>query len=112
MKAKRTDANQTEIVEALISAGCMVQSLAMVGCGTPDLLWIKRGVIGLLEVKDGDKPPSARELTPAESKWAALARRHGYRVAVVNSEVEALAAVASHFPSGSCDPVGQQGPNA
>ena len=104
MKAKRTDANQTEIVEALISAGCMVQSLAMVGCGTPDILWIRGGRIGLMEIKDGEKSPSARELTPAETKWIRLAAAAGYRVDVVTCRAEALASVQSRFdrPDQAC----------
>ena len=36
--AKRVDANQAAIVEALRAAGCSVQSLAELGRGVPDLL--------------------------------------------------------------------------
>ena len=95
MKAKRTDANQTEIVEALIRSGCMVQSLAMVGCGTPDLLWIRDGRIGLMEVKDGSKPEYDRKLTEAEVKWAKLAKAHGYVVPMVVSVRQALDEISS-----------------
>lgn len=93
MKARRTDANQTAIVEALIAAGCMVQSLAMVACGCPDLLWIKAGRIGLMEIKDGDKPPSDRRLTLAEDRWTRMSAQHGYIVPVVETVEQALAVV-------------------
>jgi hypothetical protein len=68
-RAARTDANQTQIVEALRKCGASVQSLAAVGKGVPDLLVGLRGRNYLLECKDGDKPPSARKLTPDQEQW-------------------------------------------
>lgn len=70
MRARgRTDANQEAIVRALRSAGMCVQSLAAMGGGVPDLLVGWRSHNFLLEVKDGNKPPSARALTVAEQNW-------------------------------------------
>lgn len=69
MRAAKTDANQTEIVEALRQVGCTVQLLHMVGKGCPDLLVGKHGINLLIEVKDGAKPPSARKLTPDQQVW-------------------------------------------
>ena len=54
---------------ALRKCGCTVQSLAAVGKGVPDLLVGRAGKNYLLEVKDGNKPRSARELTPDELGW-------------------------------------------
>lgn len=68
-RAARTDGNHTEVVRALRQAGMTVQSLAAVGQGVPDLLIGWRGLNLLAEVKDGDKPPSARTLTANETKW-------------------------------------------
>ena len=66
----RIDDNQPEIVKALREAGCSVESLAMVGHGVPDLLVAcPDGRTLLLEVKDGEKPPSARRLTDDEREW-------------------------------------------
>ena len=66
----RTDANHGEIVEALLSvAGVAVHSLAGVGCGCPDLLVGAEGKTYLVEVKDGEKCPSHRTLTPDQKKW-------------------------------------------
>jgi Holliday junction resolvase len=67
--AAKTDANQTQVISALRAAGATVQSLAAVGKGVPDLLVKYREQLFLIEVKDGRKPPSARQLTPDQVKW-------------------------------------------
>lgn len=92
-RAAKVDANQAEIVAALKSSGCGVVSLASLGDGVLDLLvhepfypW--RTV--LMEVKDGEKPPSARRLTPAQQKFWAEWKGPKY---LVNNIDEALAAV-------------------
>lgn len=70
MRAAKIDANQVEIVKALRKIGCSVQSLASVGKGVPDLLVSNhKGDLFLMEIKDGNKPPSARKLTPDQIEW-------------------------------------------
>lgn len=49
--------------------GASVQPLHTVGQGCPDLLVGYGGTNYLLEVKDGNKPPSQRKLTPDEHAW-------------------------------------------
>ena len=90
-RAARTDSNHSDVVAALLSVGATVASLAMVGCGVPDLLVGFRGETFLVEVKDGDKSPSRRSLTDAQRKFHALWR--GRPIAVVESPAEALAAI-------------------
>ena len=69
-RAAKLDANHGGIVEALLSVeGVSVHSLAGVGCGCPDLLVGARGLTYLVEVKDGEKRPSHRTLTPDQRKW-------------------------------------------
>lgn len=68
-RAAKIDANQPAIVAALRKAGATVQSLAAIGDGCPDLLVGYCGLTALLEVKDGSKPPSARQLTPDQQQW-------------------------------------------
>jgi Holliday junction resolvase len=68
-RAAKIDANQDQVVEALRAAGAVVQSLAAVGQGVPDLLVGFQGKTLLMEVKDGRKPPSARRLTEDQLKW-------------------------------------------
>jgi len=66
--ANRIDANQNEIVEALRKQGATVRIISQ-GDGIPDLLVGYLGQTLLFEVKDGNKPPSARKLTEAEQKF-------------------------------------------
>ncbi len=64
-RAARRDDNETEIVKALRKAGAYV-----VFIDEPcDLLVGFQSRTILLEVKDGNKPPSARKLTPNEQKF-------------------------------------------
>jgi hypothetical protein len=67
-RANRIDDNQNDIVAALRKAGATVRVISQ-GEGIPDLLVGFRGETILFEVKDGNKPPSARTLTPAEKKF-------------------------------------------
>ncbi len=92
-RAARVDDNQAEIVKALRSVGASVQSLAAAGDGIPDLLVGFRRATYLLEVKDGRKKPSARELTPDQIAWHA--EWIGGPCVVVNSVGEALAAIGA-----------------
>ena len=84
----RTDRNQTEIVEALRAAGASVYSLAAVGDGIPDLLVGHAGKTALVEIKDGEQPPSKRQLTPDQLDWHAAWR--GGTLAVVCDVESAL----------------------
>ena len=69
-RAARVDGNHGEIVAALLSVeGVSVHSLAGIGCGCPDLLIGAAGKTFLVEVKDGEKCPSHRTLTPDQVKW-------------------------------------------
>lgn len=68
-RAARTDANQTDIVDALRKVGASVAITSAVGDGFPDLVVGHRGRNFLLEIKDGDKPPSRWKLTKAEQKF-------------------------------------------
>ena len=85
--ARRVDANQDAIVQTLRACGAYVRVITM-GDGVPDLLVGSRGYTLLLEVKDGRKPPSARELTPAEQKF--FDEWTGGMLVVVESAQEAL----------------------
>jgi hypothetical protein len=86
-RANRIDDNQNDIVAALRKAGATVRVISQ-GEGIPDLLVGFRGETILLEVKDGNKPPSARTLTPAEKKF--FDDWEGGLCMVVNSVEDAL----------------------
>ena len=85
-RAAKTDRNQIDIVAAFRSAGANVQPLHQVGGGVPDLLVGIGGKLMLVEVKDGKRPPSDRELTPEQVKWHAA--WEGYPVYVITDVSE------------------------
>ena len=85
--ANRIDANQNKIVDGLRKAGAYVRIISQ-GDGIPDLLVGYNGFTILMEVKDGDKVPSARKLTEAEQKF--FDEWDGGMLVVINSVEEAL----------------------
>lgn len=87
-QAARVDDNQAEIVKALRDAGAKVLCLHRVGKGCPDLLIGWQGALALIEVKDGDKRPSARKLTPDEQAF--FDEWQGYPVHVIESPLQAM----------------------
>ena len=91
-RAAKVDANQEQIVSALRAAGAVVQSLAAIGSGVPDLLVAFRGNLFLLECKDGSKAPSKQKLTDKQVKWH---QAWGALVEVVNSPEAALRAIGA-----------------
>lgn len=87
-RAARVDSNHASIVGGLRACGMLVQSLAPLGLGTPQLLvyWPNRGKWALLEVMgDGSSPPRTR-LSAASQDWHAL----GWPVAVVKTLEQAI----------------------
>jgi hypothetical protein len=90
MRNGRTDANQTEIVEALRGAMCTVWITSDAGDGFTDLVvwtpYLRR--LKLLECKDGNKPPSKQKLTPPQVIFHRLFE--GKDCHVVNSVKQAL----------------------
>lgn len=98
-RAARVDTNQTAIVHALRRAGCRVLSLAAIGHGVPDLLACRANVLTMIEIKDGKKSASRRQLTEPQIKFHAE-----WPVRVVTSELEALAAVGLSDDGTTDDP--------
>lgn len=94
-RAAKVDENQAEIVAALRQIGCSVSLLHSVGGGVPDALVGFRGETFLIEIKDGNKPPSARKKTDAQVIWHDAWR--GKPVAVVCNIREALEAIGIEF---------------
>ena len=65
VRARRKDANHKAVGDLLRELGWSVLDLAQHGASV-DYVVARLGWSALLEVKDGDKPPSARKLTPKE----------------------------------------------
>lgn len=89
-RAGNVDANQAAVVRKLRECAVKVEVLSDVGKGVPDLLLGFRGVNILLELKNGDKPPSARNLTADQKAWH---ESWPGQVDVVNDFDEAFAVV-------------------
>jgi Holliday junction resolvase len=83
--ARRVDANQSQVVDELRARGWFVFSLAATGRGCADLLIARKGVMKLIEVKDGAKIPSARKLTTKEALFAFHMQQAGCPVIRVES---------------------------
>lgn len=90
-RAAKVDGNHKQIVAALHAIGASVQSLAAVGQGVPDLLVGFQNKTFLLEIKDGQKPPSARRLTEQQMAWHSAWK--GAAVEVVDGVDAALKAL-------------------
>jgi Holliday junction resolvase len=84
-RAPRLDKNHAEVVKELKSRGWHVESTAALGGGFPDLLIARKGVMKLIEVKDGSKIPSARKLTTKEALFAFHMQQAGCPVIRVES---------------------------
>ena len=90
-RAGRIDANQGVIVAALRGVGASVAITSGAGDGLPDLIVGFRGETYLLEVKDSEKVPSAKRLTPAEQHFVDNWR--GRPVVIVETVADALRAI-------------------
>jgi len=91
-QAARTDDNQNEIVQALRGVGASIAITSALGSGFVDIVAGYRGINYLIEIKDGSKPPSKRQLTPDEQEFHDLWRG---AVIVVRDIDEALRAVGA-----------------
>lgn len=69
MRVRKTDANQAKTIAFLRDIGWCVAPTHTVGKGFPDFVAGKLAFNALVELKDGDKPPSARKLTPDEQRF-------------------------------------------
>lgn len=63
-RAARVDRNQAELVKVMRQMGASVEITSGAHDGFPDVVVGWGGVTVLVEVKDGDKIPSKRKLTP------------------------------------------------
>ena len=89
-RASKVDANQKVVATALRDAGASVQLLHAVGFGCPDILVGYRGANYLMEIKDGAKAPSARQLTSWQEKWHVDWRGHACVVTCPDEALEVL----------------------
>jgi len=88
-RARRTDDNQQDVIDALRKAGWHVHVTSHAGDGFVDAVAAKGGRVALIEIKDGRKPPSARKLTEDEAKVHAAFAAKGVTVQVIESVEDA-----------------------
>jgi hypothetical protein len=65
----RKDSNHVEIVKAFRDLNVSVHDTAQLGDGFPDICVATNQTTVLVEIKDGEKPPSARKLTEDEARF-------------------------------------------
>lgn len=68
-RAARTDANHAEIIAAFRAIGFVVSDTSRLGNGFPDAIISRSMKTAVVEIKDGNKPPSARKLTADEQRF-------------------------------------------
>lgn len=95
-RAAKRDDNERQIVDALRGIGAAVTQVD--AKGVPDLLVSYRGHWCVLEVKDGNKPPSRQRLTPEQEAWRDQQRAP---VPVVTTVEDAIAWVIQMCDTGS-----------
>lgn len=68
-RAAKVDKNHGAIVDALRAVGFSVSSTAAIGQGFPDVVCGYGGRTFLVEIKDGSRKPSERNLKPLQIKF-------------------------------------------
>lgn len=68
MRAARVDRNQNEVVDEFRRLGFSVLITSQLK-NCCDLIVAKRGISLAVEIKDGEKPPSQRKLSPGEERF-------------------------------------------
>jgi hypothetical protein len=94
-RANRKDTNHAAIAQLLRQIGAHVIDAAAAPALGFDLLVAYCGKIYIMEVKDGSKPPSERQLTPNEQEQQAALARHGVMYHIVLSEDDALRVIGA-----------------
>jgi len=88
-RAARVDANQSEIVAALRKIGAVVLITSQLK-NLFDIIVCFDSKVYLVEIKDGDKPPSQRKLTSGELDCKELIESVGVEYHVINNTQEAM----------------------
>ena len=87
-RAARTDGNHKSILAALERAGWEIVDLSRVGQGVPDLLAVRASHAVLIEIKDGAKSASRRQLTDQQRAFHTRMALAGWAVWVVTSDTD------------------------
>lgn len=102
-RAAKVDRNQPEIVEFFRKSGCSVAITSAAHDGFPDIVVGFGGITVLVEIKDGDLPPSGRKLTPdqvrffSEFKGAKAVVKNIKEAAAIVARLKELSGILSFF---------------
>jgi hypothetical protein len=93
-RAAKVDSNQSEIVTALRKRGavCLIIS-QLKNCF--DILVCFKGEVFMVEIKDGNKPLSARKLTEGEQEFKSKIESVGCKYWVIESVDDAISMLES-----------------
>jgi predicted transcriptional regulator len=94
LRARRVDENQKAIINALRKIGATVADTSRAGHGFPDLVVGRHGMNYLIEIKDGDKQPARRKLTPAQQIFHETWRGQIITVTSVDEAINAVTSLA------------------
>ena len=93
-RSAKVDRNQNEIVKALRQIGCCVLITSQLK-NAFDILVGYRGKLFIMEIKDGELPPSARKLSEGEQKCMKCFDKVGVKYHTVISVDQAIQIVCS-----------------
>ena len=103
-RAAKTDANHAAIRNGLRRIpGVTVADTSGAGDGFPDLVCGFAGINTLLEIKDGDKPPSHRRLKPAQATFRDTWRGQYAVVTTLDEAIEIVCPCYADFKVGGTD---------
>jgi len=94
--ARRKDANHAVVIGAFRACGALAIDTSRLGEDFPDAVIGFKRVWKLVEIKDGDKPPSARRLSEGQEKFHVACGLAGLPVLVVE-RVEQVPALLAHW---------------
>lgn len=89
-RGRRIDGNQKRLDELARNVGAVVLHVSAAPELGFDRLLIRSGQMYIVEVKDGTKPPSARQLTEGEQKAKAKVESAGGKYWVIESDDDLL----------------------
>ena len=90
MRARKIDKNQPLLVQQMRKLGMSVFVTSAVGNGFVDAVAGFRNINYLFEIKDPDKPPSGRKLTPDEQEFFNTWKGKVFKVETIDDVIKII----------------------
>jgi hypothetical protein len=97
VRARKTDSNQAELVKQMRKIGISVFITSGVGDGFPDVVAGLRGNNYLFEIKDPNKCPSARKLTPDEQDFFNTWKGSVHKVETIEDVIKIVNSLNTYY---------------